>query len=144
MIKNYFKIAWRNLIKNKASSFINIGGLAVGMAVAMLIGLWIYDELSFNKYHENYDRIVRITQRQKFLGTTKVWEQMPYRLVNELKTNYQSNFKHIVVATEPGHYFLSQGENKISEVGQYIETAAPEMLTLKMVKGTWAALNDRH
>ena len=41
MIKNYFKIAWRNLIKNKALSFINIGGLSVGMAVAMLIGLWI-------------------------------------------------------------------------------------------------------
>ena len=57
MIKNYFKIAWRNLIKNKASSFINIGGLAVGMAVAMLIGLWIWDELSFDKYHQNYDRV---------------------------------------------------------------------------------------
>ena len=42
MIKNYLKIAWRNLIKNKVSSFINIGGLAVGMAVAMLIGLWIW------------------------------------------------------------------------------------------------------
>ena len=57
MLKNYFKIAWRNLFRNKISSFINIGGLTVGMAVAMLIGLWIYDELSFNKYHQNYDRI---------------------------------------------------------------------------------------
>jgi len=57
MIKNYFKIAWRNLIRNKGYSAINIGGLAVGMAVAILIGLWIYDELSFNKYHKNYDSI---------------------------------------------------------------------------------------
>ena len=57
MIKNYFKIAWRNLGKNKMHSFINIGGLAAGMAVAILIGLWIYDELSFNKYHQNYDKI---------------------------------------------------------------------------------------
>ena len=40
MLKNYFKLAWRNLLRNKTSSFINISGLAVGMAVAMLIGLW--------------------------------------------------------------------------------------------------------
>ena len=46
MIRNYFKIAWRNLVKSKGYSAINIGGLAVGMAVAMLIGLWVYDELS--------------------------------------------------------------------------------------------------
>ncbi len=43
MIRNYLKVAWRNLFRNKASSFINISGLAIGMAVAMLIGLWIFD-----------------------------------------------------------------------------------------------------
>jgi len=144
MIKNYLKIAWRNLIKNRVSSFINIGGLAVGMTVAMLIGLWIWDELSFNKYHQNYDRIVQITQKQKFLGSVKVWERMPYRLVNELRTNYQSNFKHIITATETANYYLSEGENKISQTGQYIEAAAPEMLTLKMLRGSWSALNDPH
>jgi len=144
MIRNYLKIGWRNLIKNKASSLINIGGLAVGMAVAMLIGLWIWDELSFNKYHQNYDHIVQVTQKQKFLGTTKVWEHMPYRLVNELRTNYQGNFKHIITATEAGNFYLSQGENKISQTGQYIEAAAPEMLTLKMLRGSWSALNDPH
>ena len=63
MFKNYFKTAWRNLLKNKTSSVINISGLAVGMAVAMLIGLWIFDELSFNKYHRNYERIAQIMTR---------------------------------------------------------------------------------
>lgn len=144
MIKNYLKIAWRNLVKNKASSFINIGGLAVGMTVAMLIGLWIWDELSFNKYHQNYERIVQITQKQNFLGSVKVWEHMPYRLVNELRTNYQSNFKHIITATETGNYYLSHGENQVSQTGQYIEAAAPEMLTLKMLRGSWSALSDPH
>src|SRR5687767_11754609 len=47
MYKSYFKIGWRNLLRNKGYSVINIGGLATGMAVAILIGLWIYDELSF-------------------------------------------------------------------------------------------------
>ena len=49
MFKNYFKIAWRNLLKNKFFSIINISGLAVGISVALLIGLWIWDEVSFDK-----------------------------------------------------------------------------------------------
>ena len=68
MIKNYFKIAWRNLVSSKGYSAINIGGLAVGMAVAMMIGLWIYDELNYDKYHKNYDRIARVMQNQNFNG----------------------------------------------------------------------------
>jgi cytoskeletal protein RodZ len=62
MLKNYFKIAWRNILKNKTSSFINISGLSVGMAVAILIGLWIWDELSFDKYHQNYNSIAQVME----------------------------------------------------------------------------------
>lgn len=68
MFKNYFKTAWRNLIKNKTQSIINIAGLAVGMAVAMLIGLWIRDELSFDKYHQNYDRIAQVMEANTING----------------------------------------------------------------------------
>ncbi|PQV61149.1 hypothetical protein CLV53_104248 [Sediminibacterium magnilacihabitans] len=53
MIKSYFKTAWRNLIRNKGYSAINIGGLAIGMAIVILISLWIGDEVSFDKYHTN-------------------------------------------------------------------------------------------
>jgi len=60
MFKNYLKISWRNLVKNKAYSFINIGGLGVGMAVAMLIGLWVYDEVTFNESHQNYKNIAQV------------------------------------------------------------------------------------
>jgi len=144
MFRNYFKMAWRNLVKNKASSSINVAGLAVGMAVAVLIGLWIWDELSFNKYHQNYDRIVQLVQKEKFPGNINVTDHMPYRLVDELKTNYRGNFKHILTATEPGNYYLSTGEKKIVQTGQYIEAGAPEMLTLKMLRGSWGALNDPH
>jgi hypothetical protein len=68
MIRSYFRIAWRNLIKSKGYSLINIGGLAAGMAVAMLIGLWIWDELSFDKYNKNYDRIAQLMQNQNYNG----------------------------------------------------------------------------
>ena len=63
MFKNYFKTAWRNLLKDKMHSFINIVGLSVGMAVAILIGLWMYDEVSFNKNFDNYNRIAQVISK---------------------------------------------------------------------------------
>ena len=61
MFKNYLKIAFRSLKKHKGYSFINISGLALGMAVCMLIFMWILNELSFDRFHEKADRICRLT-----------------------------------------------------------------------------------
>src|ERR1700744_5756399 len=98
MIKNYLKVAWRNLVRNRVSSMINIGGLAVGMAVAMLIGLWVWDELSFDKYHQNYDRIAQVVtkMRDPRTGDAGVNNSLQYPMITELKNNYRSNFKYIV------------------------------------------------
>src|SRR5258705_7125481 len=143
MIKNYFKIAWRNLVKNRISSFINIGGLTIGIAVAMLIGLWIYDELSFNKYHGNYDRIAQIMVRGNdpkhgpFINNA-----IQYPLATEMETSYKNNFSHLVRASWSGSYILSAGEKKLSQTGQFMDPDAPAMLTLKMLKGNWAGLKD--
>ena len=60
MIKNYFKIAWRNLVKSKFYSGINILGLAAGMAVAMLIAFWIWDEVTYDRYHAKHDRLAQV------------------------------------------------------------------------------------
>src|SRR4249920_3254012 len=114
MIKNHFKIAWRYLVKNRMYSLINIGGLAVGMAVAILIGLWIYDELSFNKYHKNYDGIGQIwgggTDPENFNIDGSVALQFPMGSV--LKNNYQHYFKHVLMAWWIGDYALSLDDNK--------------------------------
>ena len=99
MFKNYFKIAWRNITKNKAHSFINIAGLSVGMAVAMLIGLWIWDELSFNKYHENYDRIAAVMQHETYNGTISTGDAIPLPLDAEMRKSYGSDFKYIVMSS---------------------------------------------
>ena len=145
MIKNYFKIAWRNLFRNKVSSFINIGGLTVGIAVAILIGLWIYDELSFNKYHQNYERIAQIMTRGndpkegKFINSS-----LQYPLASELQTTYKNNFKHIVRASWDQEYILSAGEKKLSSRGLFMDEDAPAMFTLKMLKGNWNGLKDPH
>lgn len=144
MIKNYFKLAWRNLLHNKTSSFINIGGLAVGMAVAMLIGLWIYDELSFDKYHQNYDRIARVMQHQTANGIVYSDNSMPFPLGKELQTSYGSDFKYVAMASWEGDHILTYGEKKISKPGIYMDKDGPAMLTLKMLKGNYDGLNDPH
>src|SRR5580765_2062338 len=145
MIKNYFKTAWRNLIKNRISSFINVGGLAVGMSVAMLISLWIYDELSFNKYHQNYDRIAQImTRGVDAKEGPYVNNSVQYPLATELQTNYKANFSHVIRASWVQDYILSVGDKKLSGKGQFMDEGAPEMLTLKMQEGNWDALHDPH
>ena len=142
MFRNYFKIAFRNLAKNKGFSAINIGGLAVGMAVAMLNGLWIWDELSFNTYHQNYNRIAQVMTRQTAPEETGINNSLPYPLSTELKTNYQNNFTHIVNASWVNEYILSAGETKISRKGQFMDVEAPDMLSLNMIYGSRDGLKD--
>jgi putative ABC transport system permease protein len=143
MFKNYFKIAVRNLLKNKTSSFINISGLAVGMTVAMLIGLWIYDELSFNKCHQNYDRIAQIMTRGKDPKEGPyVNNSVQYPLATELQANYKDNFSHVIKASWIQDYILSAGDKKLSSKGQFMDAGAAEMLTLKMLEGSWNGLHD--
>src|SRR5258706_5603099 len=143
MVKNYFTIALRSLAKNKASSFINIGGLAVGMAVAMLIGLWVYDELSFDKYHTNYDHIARVKQHQSFNGKTYTQDAIPFPLGNELKTGYGSDFKYVVMSSWQGDHILTLADKKLTKQGIYMDADAARMLTLKMVKGTYDGLKEQ-
>jgi hypothetical protein len=95
MLKNYLKIAWRNLFRNKAYSAINIVGLALGMAVALLIGLWVADELNVNKNFDHYDRAVAIMQNVRHDGQTETWNAMPVPLADLLRTKYASDFKAV-------------------------------------------------
>ena len=65
MFKNHIKLAWRNLIKNKAYLAINLTGLAVAMTCFLLLALFVQFEMSFDKHHQNSERIFRIVQQQK-------------------------------------------------------------------------------
>ena len=141
MIKNYFKIAWRNLRKNTMYSFINIGGLGIGMAVAMLIGLWVWDELSFDKYHKNYDRIGQVWQFVKFDVEKSSYNSVPVPLAEELRTKYP-DVASASVTTYNRTTLLRSGDKKISRTGMYTEPQFPEMMTVKMILGTRSGLKD--
>src|SRR6266498_1497877 len=141
MIKNYFKTAWRNLGKSKMYSFINIAGLSIGMTVAILIGMWLHDELSFDKNFKNYDRIAQVIQNVTNNGEVQTWTSVPYPLAEELRKNYGGDFKHIVMAADAGDRILSFQEKKLKENGIFFEKEVPQILSLKMVDGS-GSFND--
>ncbi|MDR3715357.1 MAG: ABC transporter permease [Puia sp.] len=138
MIKNYLKIAFRSLVKNKIFSFVNIGGLAVGMAVAMLIGLWIHDEFSFNKYHRNYDRIGQVFQR----GQSEIIPNQSMPLAAALNSSFSDDFKYVVMSSGTQNHIVSEGGKKITQGGRFMQPSAPDMLTLDMIYGTKEGLKD--
>src|ERR1043166_4543637 len=142
MFKNYFKIAWRNLIKDKAHSIINIAGLSVGMSVAMLIGLWTWDEWSFDKYHQNYDHIAQVMEQNTLNGVVQTRVNIEPPLAPALQKNYGGDFTHIVMASWTEPHILAAGDNKISYQGDFMGPEGPEMFTLKMLKGTRNGLKD--
>lgn len=142
MLKNYLKIGWRNLFKSKTSSVINISGLAVGMAVAILIALWIYDEVSFNRYHKNYDRIVMLMQHQTISGKVATENSMPAVISPELQKLYGNNFKYIVPSSWTNDHALKHGDKIILQPGNYMGPQAPHLFSLQMHYGTRDGLRD--
>lgn len=142
MFKNYLKIAWRNLLKNKGYSVINIGGLALGMAVTLIIGLWMYDELSYNSYFEKQDRIAQVYQSQTFNGNVGTGPAIPRPLESALRDGYSDNFKHLMMSSWTTDSYIKYKDNSISRPGNYMQAMAPEFLDLKIRKGEKDGLRE--
>ena len=142
MLKNYLKIAARSLLKNKVYSFINIGGLALGLAVAILIGLWIKDEISFNSNFENYNRIAQVLINRTNNGEVRTRYTLPYPLADELRSVYRDDFNHVVMSSFPSDNVLSFNEKNLNQHGAFMEQDALRLFSLKMLKGNEDAIND--
>lgn len=142
MFKNYLKIAWRNLKKNKGYTAINIGGLALGMAVTLLIGLWVVDELSHDSYFKQKDRIAQVYQSQTFNGRTGTGPAIPRPLEKALRDGYGDNFKYLIMASWTSDLYLKYDETSLSRPGNYMQREAPELLDLQIVKGEKDGLRE--
>jgi putative ABC transport system permease protein len=141
MFRNYLKVALRNTLKDKAYSLINIGGLAVGMTVTSLIGLWMYDELSMNKYHQNYASIAQVMQHTSVDGGIATFSTLPMPTAAAIRTTYGEDFKY-VASTGTGEQIIAGNDKVFTKTGCFTESSFPEILTLEMVHGTRAALQD--
>ncbi|HZY83089.1 MAG TPA: FtsX-like permease family protein [Cyclobacteriaceae bacterium] len=146
MFKSYFKIGWRSLLTNKGYSIINVGGLAIGITVAMFIGLWIHDELSYDKYHQNYDRIGQVWTggQNPQTGAHYGGYALQFPVGATLKNAYPQYFKHVLMAWWFGDYTVSTEDEKFARPGVFIEPGALEMLSLKMLSGNYNSLDRQN
>jgi len=144
MFRNYLKVAWRNLLKSKLYSTINIAGLATGMAVAMLIGLWIYDELSFDRHNtDNYDRIGQVLQNVNFGSGTDTYGIVPIPLAKDMRDHYP-DFEYVCRSSQSKSQVLAIGDKLITGSGAYVDPVFARMMTLRMLSGTRDGLTDMH
>ncbi|MES2849495.1 MAG: ABC transporter permease [Bacteroidota bacterium] len=144
MIKNFFKIAWRNLLRNKGFSFINISGLAIGMAAAVLITLWIQNELSYDQFHTNKDRIYEAWNKAFFSDKLQCWNTTPKILARTMEKDIPEVER--AVRVNWGRQFLvSLGDKRMNIEGNMVDTGFLQMFTFPLVKGdAQTALNGNY
>lgn len=142
MITSYLKIGWRNLVKNRLSSVINILGLATGMAVVLLAGLWVWDELTFNTYFRNHNRLAQVMVNQTNDGETYTGSTVAMPVGNALRSKYGQDFRHVALASWGNDYLLSAVDKKLSGKGMWVQPEFVQMFTLTMLRGSRYALQD--
>ncbi|MGZ8554352.1 MAG: ABC transporter permease [Chitinophagaceae bacterium] len=142
MFINFFKIAWRNLQRNKAFSFINISGLAIGMAAAILILLWIQHEVSYDNFHAKKDRLYQVWNRYTMDGKTGCWNNTPKPMALAISQDYPEVEKTARVNFLPP-VKIALGDKQFYGRGRIVDSSFLEMFTFPLVKGNAAtALND--
>lgn len=137
MFKNYFKTSFRNLWKNRTYTFLNIFGLAVGIACAALIFLWVEDELTYDHYFSNRDNLYKVKDRQTYDGTTFTFDATPGPLAQGMKTEIPG-IKN-TARSSSGNLLFSLGDKSIYEQGNYVDSNLFSMLKLTFIKGNAAS-----
>jgi predicted permease len=142
MLRNYLKIAFRNLQRNTIYSFINIAGLAIGIACSILIMLWVWDEVSYDRFHKNADRLGQLWIHNQFSDQITSSQAVPLPTYEFFKT-YDSRIKNTSIAHWPYKHLLTSKETKISKFGQFVTPEFLEMFQFEFEKGSAStALKD--
>ena len=136
MIKNYLKVALRNIKRHKGYSFINIAGFAIGIACCLLILLWVQDEMSFDRFHENLDSLHRVVEEQHYSdGTIFPIARTPYPVGPALVADYPEivNFTRF---TPFGRTLIEYGDKSLYERGfAFADPSLLEMFSFPLLKG---------
>jgi putative ABC transport system permease protein len=143
MFKNYFKVTFRNLWRNKGFSAINILGLATGLAVFLLIVLYVFDEMSYDRYNEKADRIYRLHSDLFFNGTQLNSAQVPEPLALTLKKDYPQ-IEEMVRFNNQGDILVKKGNNNIKDHNAvFADSGFFKVFTVSMIVGDPStALNE--
>jgi ABC-type antimicrobial peptide transport system permease subunit len=134
MFKNYLKIAWRSLLKNKTSSIINISGLAVGLAIGVLVLLFVLDEFSYNTFHTNLSDIHLLMKRQKVGNETHIGKSVAGPLASALRTGIPE-IKYASRQSYQSQQLINTGDKSLYEKGIYVDPDYFRMMTYPAIAG---------
>lgn len=142
MFKNYFKTTFRNLWKTKGYSLLNIGGLAIGIACAALILLWVEDELTFDHYFSNRENLYKVKDRQTYDGTTFTFDATPGVLAQGMKSEIPG-IKNTARSSWSSRILFTLNGKEIYEEGAYVDSSFFSMFHLDFIKGDPAHAFDQ-
>jgi len=143
MLKNYLKIAWRNLFRHKGFVASNLLGLTIGMTCSIFIFLWVHDELSYNQFHANYKNIYQIVANRDFKNQVFTDKNMVFPLAKSLSSGY-SNIKYAVEMTYPQDHVFQYGDSRQKKNGYTVSEHFFDMFTWKFLRGNPAAALADH
>lgn len=142
MFRNYFKIALRNLTRNKGFSLTNLLGLTIGMTCTMLILLWVQDELSYDRFQANYDNVSQVMAHRNFDGKIFTDDAIIFPLAKEVERNFPQ-VKNAVVTSYSESHILDLGANRVKKNGNTVSEHYFNVFPWKFLKGNAAtALAD--
>ena len=139
MIKNYFKTAWRNIIRTFGYSLLNVWGLAIGMAVALLIGLWVYDQYSYDKSLPDYQRLYRVQRNFDSNGDTLTFLSTSLKLADALR-NQIPEVEYVAEGAGMGPHGLMIRDKKLYLNGGIVGSDFLKMFQYPLVKGNAATV----
>src|SRR5215470_4661375 len=134
MIRNYLKIAWRNLLRNKGFSLTNLLGLTIGISCTILILLWVQDELNYDRLHGNYSSIYKVMANRDFNNQVFTDENMVLPLAKTLQERLPQ-IRNAVVTTHRQTVVLSHGDAKLKKRGFIVSDHFFDMFSWKFVQG---------
>ncbi|MBL7850469.1 MAG: ABC transporter permease [Cyclobacteriaceae bacterium] len=141
MFKNYLLVTLRNLRKNATYSFINIAGLSIGIVCSILIMLWVFDELSFDKFQPKATRLYQVWVNAHFDGKVNSWTSVPQPTYEALKTE-DSNIINTAITDWGGNHLYTVGENRIYKEAYYASEEFLEMFQFPLLKGDVSTVMD--
>ncbi|WP_350289100.1 ABC transporter permease [uncultured Croceitalea sp.] len=134
MFKNYLKIAWRNLLRNKSFSLLNILGLSIGLAVTALILLWVNYEIGFNQFHDNKDRIYQVYNKYKVDGEIWTWNSTPKVMASVIKKDYPE-VEEVTRYFYENTFLFSKGDKRIKSNGTIVDPSFLNIFSFPLIEG---------
>jgi len=144
LLRNYSKTISRNFLRSKTFSFVNITGLAIGMASALIILLWARNEMSYDLFHEKKDRIYQVLSRGSFDGKPAIWPNTPMVMGPVLKKEYPQ-VEEMTRMNWVGAFVLSNGDKHLQTQGYLVDTGFLRIFSYPLLQGDpRTALNNPH